>query len=47
MAVNHHPSGDAVVRIHQHPPYGSVAEWLKASDCKSDPLMGYVGSNPT
>ncbi len=27
-------------------PYGGVAEWLKAPDCKSGHYV-YVGSNPT
>jgi hypothetical protein len=26
--------------------FGGVAEWLKASDCKSD-LLEYEGSNPS
>lgn len=26
---------------------GRVAEWVKATDCKSVPLRGYEGSNPS
>ena len=35
------------VRVSVALPYGQVAEWSKAPDCKSGVLRGYVSSNLT